>query len=168
MKTNKIFGFTLALTMSTQVMASQHDDSPPFDTLVCSAGNVSVQVKVQHYRQASGSGPASISSNGVSWSGAWKWHAEDEGTRLTGYHHLTVTANGHNSLGSFSLEALYTPYGQFSDGWVEMPGFSGDMNCQIASKSDSANQCKVPAQNNCSVSIKRLCCDCGSGQLSCY
>ncbi|NBW83631.1 hypothetical protein EBR21_17950 [bacterium] len=139
MKTNKIFGFTLALMVSTQAMASQQDDSPPFDTFVCSAGNVSVQVKVQHYRQNSGSGPASISSNGVSWAGAWKWRAEREGTRLTGYHYLDVTANGQNSLGSFSLQALYTHFGQFSDSWVEMPGFSGDMNCQIASKSDSAN-----------------------------
>lgn len=158
----------LALTISTQVMAYEQDDSPPFDALVCAAGNVSVQVKVQHYRQTHGAGPAAIKSNGINWSGGWQWQAEPQGTRLTGYHHLTVTANGQNGLGSFSLHTLYTPYGQLSGGWVEMPGFSGAINCQIAAKPQTANQCKVAPQNDCSVSPKRLCCDCENGQLSCY
>jgi len=31
-----------------------------------------------------------------------------------------------------------------------------------------STQCTVPPQNDCSHSPKRLCCDCFSGQLSCY
>lgn len=158
----------LALTMSTQVIAYEQDDSPSFDSLVCVAGNLSVQIKIQLYRQTYGAGPAAISSNGVSWGGGWQWQAAKQGTRLMGHHHLTVNANSQNGLGSFSLHTLYTPYGQMSGGWLEMPGYSGAVNCQIAAKPHMTHECKASPQNDCSVSPKRLCCDCENGQLSCY
>lgn len=131
MKTNKIFGFMVALTLSTQVMAYGQDDAPPFDSFTCESGNISVQVKVQHYRQTYGAGPAAISAEGSTWSGGWHWAAAEEGTRLTGYHHLTIKANAQNGSKPIYLHTLYNPYGELSGGWLEMPGTSGSIDCKI-------------------------------------
>ncbi len=132
MKMNKILGFMIALTISSQVMAYGQDESPPFDSIVCKAGNTSVLVQIKHYRQTYGAGPAFIKTNGASWMGGWNWQAADEGTRLTGYYHLNIKANGQNGIGPISLHTLYNPlYGNLSGGWLEMKGASGSVNCEI-------------------------------------
>lgn len=129
MKMNKILGFMTALTLSTQVMAYGQDESPPFDSIVCKTTNTSVQVQIKHYRETNGAGPAFIKINGANWMGGWNWQAGDEGTRLTGYYHLTIKAGGK---GPFSLHTLYNPlYGEVSGGWLEMPGVSGSVDCEI-------------------------------------
>lgn len=163
-----IFGILLALAISTQVMAYEQQGSPPFDSFVCAAGNIRVQVKLQNFRQTHGAGPASVSSIGESWLGGWNWQPAKKETRLSGYHFLTVKANSQNRLGAFLFRVLYTPYMQLSGGWLEMPGFSGAINCQIVQKSQISSQCRVSPTNDCSVSPKRLCCDCIDGRKSCY
>lgn len=122
----------IALTLSSQVMAYGQDESPPFNSIVCKAGNTSVLVQIKHYRQTYGAGPAFIKTNGASWMGRWNWQAADEGTRLTGYYHLTIKAGQQNGKGSFSLHTLYNPlYGEVSGGWLEMSGVSGSVDCEI-------------------------------------
>lgn len=135
MKLNKILGFMIALTLSSQVMAYGQDELPPFDSIVCKAGNTSVLVQIKHYRQTYGAGPAFININGASWMGGWNWQAADEGTRLTGYYHLNIKANGQNGRadnGPISLRALYNPLdGNFSGGWLLSKVVSSPVNCEI-------------------------------------
>jgi hypothetical protein len=165
----KLVGFLIiALTLSVQSMAFGQDDAPPFSTMVCESGNVSVQVKIQHYRQTYGAGPASINGNGTAWSGGWYWKAAPEGTRLTGFHFLDVKANDLNGSGPFYLKTLYNGIDLSEGGWLDMSGFSGPVNCKINKVEAEQKLCKVPPQNNCSVSPKRWCCVCDNGQLSCY
>ena len=119
------------LTLSTQVMAYGPDESPPFNSIVCKTAYTSLQIQIKGYRQTYGAGPAFIKSNGANLLGGWHWKAEPEGTRLTGYYHLTVKANAQNGLGSIYLHTLYNPYGELSGRWLEMHGVSGSVECEI-------------------------------------
>jgi hypothetical protein len=127
MNMNKILGLIATLVISGHVMAHDKDESPAFNLFICEAGDVSVQVEIQHYRQTYGAGPASITSGDSAWLGAWHWKAAEEGTRLSGYHFLTVTA----SSGSVYLHTLYSPYGKLSGGWLEIAGYSGSVECEV-------------------------------------
>ena len=127
---NKIFGLIVALVISGHATANSQDGSPPFNSLICEANNVNVQVEIQHYRQTYGAGTASIESENSAWGGGWHWRAAEQGTRLTGYHFLTIKANSQNQ-GPVFLNTFYSPYGKLSGGWLEMKGFSGSVTCEI-------------------------------------
>ncbi len=133
MTMNKLFGFMIAVTLSSQAMAYGQDESPPFDIMVCEAGDISVYVGIYHYRQTHGAGPATIQVNGANLYGGWIWQAAEEGTRLTGYYHLHVKANSQNGSGPFYLRTIYNPYynGKLSGGWLEMTGGSASVECKI-------------------------------------
>lgn len=163
----KLAGFLIiSLTLSAHVAFGQ-DEAPPFSTLLCESENVSVQVKIQNYRQTYGAGPAVINGNGTGWRGSWSWKSAREGTRLTGHHFLNVKANDQNGSGPFYLRTLYNG-ANLSGGWLDMSGFSGPVNCKIEKVEAEQKLCKVLPQNNCSVSPKRLCCYCANDQLLCY
>lgn len=153
----RIIGLLLVLMASGHIGAAIEDEAPPFSTFICKQGNVNVKVDVQNYRQTNGAGPAVISDNGSIYHGGWKWKAAEEGTRLTGYHYLSVSAPG-----KFKLSTLSLPLGELSGGWLETKGYSGPVDCKIVSK------CQVRTAANCSSKPKRLCCECIDDQLSCY
>lgn len=134
---DKIFGFMVALTFSMQAMAFEQDFdffgpdySPPFDSIVCKAGNTSVQIEVKHWRQTVGAGPALIHANGETWIGGWNWKAAPKGTRLTGFYILTVKSSDLESGPFIHLQAVDSGSGQLG-GWLEMPGISGSVDCKI-------------------------------------
>lgn len=159
--------FIITLTLSIQSIVFGQDEAPPFSTLVCESGVVNVKVEIHHYRQTYGAGSASMHGEGNAWVGGWHWEAAPEGTRLTGYHFLDVKGNDLSRSGPFYLQTLYNG-SDLSGGWLEISGFSGPVDCKINKVEEEKKLCKVPPQNNCSVSPKRLCCDCDNGQLSCY
>jgi len=115
----------VALTLSAPVIAHGQDESPPFDLVACKNAHTSILIQIKHYRQANGAGPAFIKSSSGDWMGGWNWQAADEGTRLTGYYHLTV------KFSSFYLHTLYNPYGELSGGWLQTPKEEGPVECVI-------------------------------------
>ena len=90
-----------------------------------------MKTRPNHHRQTHGAGWAAINASGATLIGGWNWKAAEEGTRLTGYYHLTIKAGDQNGLGSFYLRTLYNPYGELSGGWLEMPEVSRGVECVI-------------------------------------
>lgn len=136
----------IALAVSNYTMASEQDDAPPFSSITCVGENVSVQIKLQHERQTFGAGPASIYGTGATGAGTWNWKAAEEGTRLTGYHHLNVAGNLLRS-GPFYLHTLYNGYDLSGGGWLNISGFSGPVKCKI--DKDEANLSNDVEMNSC-------------------
>lgn len=117
----------VTLAISGTAIAYGYDESPDFNSLNCEAGDLSVQINIQHYRQTHGAGPAMIKNGESTWWGGWQWKAAEEGTRLSGYYFLTVTTKS----GSVYLHTLYSPYSKLIGGWLETAGYSGSVDCEI-------------------------------------
>lgn len=165
MKLSIVFGFLMALVISTQAMAFAEYSYPPFASFTCQSTNTSIKVEIAHYRGTVGAGPAVIYLNGVDW-GGWNWKAADgDYSGLTSYYYLEVMKGGSNPI---HLQTSYSPHGELINGWLETSGYSGQVDCKInGSDPKPAPQCKVERQNDCSISPKRLCCYCVNGEMSC-
>lgn len=164
----KYLGFLLA-THCLPILAHANPPGlsfPPVSAFTCEAEGVSVKVEILHYRSSGYAGPARILSDGQALTGGWSWKPALDNTRLSGYHHLSVQANGVGEA-AFSLRTLYSPWGNFSGGWLKSPGYEGAVECRVE-KAAEPSRCVVAPQNDCRLSPKRLCCECNGGQLSCH
>ena len=129
---HKLFGLiTMALTISTPVLAFGVDDAPPFKTIACTVEGERIRIWIDDYRRTNGAGPATISVDGQVLNGVWNWKKAPEGTRLDGYHLLTVGGPLQDGQNVFYYRDVYSPNGKLSGGWIETQEVSGLGNCEI-------------------------------------
>lgn len=127
MKTNMIFGFMMAVAISTQAMPYGYDPAPanpPFKSIVCQAGDQSIEIEFNHDGQEVGVGSAVVVAGDVKLSGDWSWSVYPGRPRLLGYSQLTVNIPVQQGMGAFSLEAQYSYYNspELFHGWIMING----------------------------------------------